>query len=127
MTKARRIIRDVSPKTIEAVPGGTMLVDGALDYIDADQSPVPADAKYVATMNEAGKIDVKTDTFDPPRQVPVLDDKGQPKLDAQGNPITEAAPNTSRHSFAGWPLPGVPIVKDEEPPGGVKPPPGVKK
>ena len=103
--KARRVVRPVPAKGIESVPGGTILVDGHLDYIDDGKELAPADAKYVATMDEAGEIAVVTDTFDPL----VMIDSG--KTDAKGDAVMEAAPNTSRHTFAGWPMPGEVIAE----------------
>ena len=55
-----RIIRPVPSRGLEIVPHGTVMVDAHLDYITETEA-VPADAVYVATMDESKDIVVIKD------------------------------------------------------------------
>ena len=81
--KARRIVRPVPPKGVEPIPDGTMLADGMLDYIDDGAQKPPADAIYIATLDDKGAYAVVMDNFVAP----------------------------AVHTFAGWPVPGEPVKK----------------
>lgn len=93
--KSRRIIRDVPTDSVEPVPPGTMLAYGQLDYIDDGEGDAPADAVYIAHMDESGAVEVVKDDF--------ISDVVAKPVD-RGGVLTDDAPK--RHTFAGWPVPG---------------------
>lgn len=98
-----RIIRPLPTKGIELLPAGCLAVDGHLDYISQEETSIPEDAKYVASEIE-GKKEIVLNTFDPPKMLDVIVD---------GKPEQVRAPNTYWHTFAGWPIPGEVIAKEE--------------